>query len=89
MKLFSGKTIAAAGFAAAVLLTLFFAPTLPASLPLTAAILSAGIALLRSDGEPGRISRGGSLIFVICSASMTGILTHRFFDGLRDSIKAN
>ena len=84
MKLFSGKTIAAAGFAAAVLLTLFFAPTLPASLPLTAAILSAGIALLRSDGEPARANRGGSLIFVICSASVTGLLTHRFFDGLRD-----
>ncbi len=84
MKSFSGKIVIAAGLTAAAILTLYFAPTLQASLPLTAAILSAGIALLRSDGKPVRENRGESLIIMICSASVTAILTHRFFDVLRD-----
>ena len=84
MKTASVTISAAVGCAAAVFLSLYFAPTIAASLPMTAAVLSMGAALFRRSRDPAPGERGNSLFFALFAAAAAAIFAHRFLDGLRD-----
>ena len=71
------------GCAAAVFLSLFFAPTIWASLPMSAAVLAMGAGLARRGTVPS-FGRGESVVRLCWAAGAAGIFVHRFLDTLRE-----
>ncbi len=74
----------AVGCAAAVFVSLYFAPSIAASLPMTAAVLSMGAALLRRSRDPAPGEKRDILFSAICALAATVIFLHRFLDALRE-----
>ena len=83
MKAGSGRIGVIVGCAAVCFLSVFFAPTTAASLPMTAVVLAMGAVLLRRS-VPALPGRTEGLFFAACAALAAAVFVHRFLDVLRD-----
>ena len=83
MKAGSGRIGVVVGCAAVCFLSLFLAPTIAASVPMTAVILAMGAVLVRHGAPaPGDLREG--LLPAACAVPAAAIFLHRFLDSLRE-----